>query len=85
MSIDSLEGLIILTYGSQINFAKKILWNKNKVSRIFQGQPLSGKEIEEVAILLPIQKTAEKLNMKEEELFMKIFFPSMSLNGTNDK
>lgn len=74
-SIISLRGLALSKYKTIGEFAKAVGWTRNKASRIINGkQELNTQDIEDITKCLDIQSA---------QLFIQIFFASLSPMWTN--
>lgn len=74
MNLVTLKGAVLSKYNSVSNFAKAVGWSRNKTQRIINGvqEPKPSE----------IKKISEVLEIPNQDMFMSIFFNSMSTKWT---
>lgn len=76
-SMLTLRGIVLSKFKTIGEFADAIGWKRSKASRILNGV--------QVPDVVDAQKMAESLEIDSAELFMQIFFHSLSTKWTNSK
>lgn len=73
----NLRGMALSRFKTIGLFAKHVGWSRNKASRILSG--VQEPDAEDMELLV------EKLEIENEDVFLKIFFPQLSTKWTKER